>query len=106
MTKNFMALLSAFCLAYSAMSYPDTPEPVAFIKEIKNALQKELSIGGARIVDVLKITEDSPQEYSVYFEWKIDKKKYKCDASVQTDEKNRVTEAVIPYVCYRPFIDQ
>ena len=68
-------------------------------------MQKELNIGGSKISRILKITEESPHEYSIDFEWIIARKKYRCDASVETNEMNKVVEAVIPYVCYRPFID-
>lgn len=99
----------------TACSYPDpqsygvgqTGNQVSdFKRDVLNALQRDMSIGGAVVSSVGDVTKESPTEFYADFDWTIDGKTYSCSGSVETDSTGRVVQASIPYVCYRQHIDQ
>ncbi|MBJ6979249.1 surface-adhesin E family protein [Luteimonas sp. MC1895] len=99
----------------TACSYPEPQSHGAgqtgsqvsdFKRDVLNALQKDISIGGAVVSSVGDVTKESPTEFYADFDWTIDGKTYSCSGSVETDSTGRVVQASIPYVCYRQYIDQ
>ena len=77
-----------------------------FKRDVLNALQKDMSIGGAVVSSVGEVTKESPTELNADFDWIIDGRTYSCSGSVETDSEGRVVQASIPYVCYRQYIGQ
>lgn len=99
----------------TACSYPEpkrfasansASQSADFKGNVLNALQKDMSIGGAVVTSVRDVTKESPTEFSADFVWTVEGKTYNCSGSIETDPAGQVLQASIPYACYRQHIDQ
>ena len=107
--SNYAYIIETACSYPEPQSYGagQTGSQVSdFKRDVLNALQKDISIGGAVVSSVGDVTKESPTEFYANFDWTIDGKTYSCSGSVETDSTGRVVQASIPYVCYRQYIDQ
>ena len=107
--SNYAYIIETACSYPEPQSYGagQTGSQVSdFKRDVLNALQKDISIGGAVVSSVGDVTKESPTEFYADFDWTIDGKTYSCSGSVETDSTGRVVQASIPYVCYRQYIGQ